>query len=363
MKFCPKCGYFVNSNTSSCPKCGYNSPKKPISLSFRTKTGIGIASLIGLSLVIFLLIPPEETNDSSKYYGPFVQFALKEVNEDRKKHGVIPVSLGNNSAAQNHAGDLLQVNYFSHWNSNGVKPYVTYTLHGGKGYVAENIANTFSECPTLNCIPAIFDPYKEIERLHYGMMYDDAASNWGHRDTIIDPNHNYVNFGIAFDNDNFYFVQHFETILIEWSKIEIQKNKLKMIGKLPDDFSISHFEIFSDDAPKQLSGQELNQKSPYDQNYYDRGTLASMILEPPPTYSFYEECDIQKIMITDDLGNTECIYYEIYDNYSTLSNQIDISVEVSKWLELDDVHTLYVVLLNEHNEQIVATSITLEYLQ
>jgi len=381
MKYCPKCGHFVNSNTSSCPKCGYNSPKKTVSLSSKTKTGIGIASIIALTLVIFLLIPPEDENDDSQSvniktelekldvenlpqsYDQFAQFALKQVNEDRKKHGVMPVSLGNNSAAQNHADDMLHTKYFSHWNSNGVKPYVTYTLLGGRGYVAENIANTFSKCPTFNCIPTVFDPFEQIENLHYGMMYDDAESNWGHRDTIIDPYPTHVNFGISYDKDNFYFVQHFETIIIEWSKIELQKNKLEMVGKLSDSYSIAQFEIFSDDAPKQLSEQELNQKSPYNQNYYDRGKLVGMILEPPQSNIYYEECEVQKIIITDDLGNTECIYYKIFDNHNKLSNYIDISVDVSNWLELDGVHTLYVVLGNEQNEPVVAASITLEHLQ
>ena len=33
-----------------------------------------------------------------------------------------------------------QSKYFSHWNTDGVKPYVTYTQHDGRAYVKENIA-------------------------------------------------------------------------------------------------------------------------------------------------------------------------------------------------------------------------------
>jgi len=302
MKFCPKCGYFVNSNTNSCPKCGYNI-KKIVSQGSRTKTGVVIASIVVLILVIYLLVPQSDNFENSqlvssnfskqkldtqnlpKSHDQFVQFALKLVNDDRKKHGVLPVSLGNNSAAQNHADDMLQTKYFSHWNSEGVKPYVTYTFFGGRGNVAENIANTFSECPTFNCIPSVFDPYKEIERLHYGMMYDDAGSNWGHRDTIIDPNHTHVNLGIAFDNDNFYFVQHFETIIIEWTKIELVNTELKMVGTLPDGFSIEQIQIFSDVNPKPLSGKILNEELPYKQNFYEKGTLEVLNSKPPPKNS------------------------------------------------------------------------------
>ena len=378
MKFCPKCGYFVNSNTNSCPKCGYIT-KKIVPQGSRTKTGVVIASIVVLILGIFLLTSQDDENSQlvvsnssmqtqdiqnlPKSHEEFVQFALNLVNDDRKKHGVLPVSLGNNSAAQNHANDMLQTKYFSHWNSDGVKPYVTYTFFGGRGGVAENIATTFSTCPTFNCIPTVFDPYNEIETLQYGMMYDDAASNWGHRDVIIDPNNTQVNFGIAFDNENFYFVQHFETNIIEWTKIELVITELKMVGKLPDEFSIAQIGIFSDANPKPLSGKTLNEESPYNQNFYDQGKLVGMILEPPQTNSYYEECDVQKISFTDELGNMECIYYEIYNNHSNLSNYIDIFVDVSYWLELDGVHTLNVVLSNEQNESVVATSITLEYLQ
>ena len=274
----------------------------------------------------------------------------------------MPVDLGNNSAAQKHVDDSLEFDYFSHWNSEGVKPYVTYTLFGSTGYVAENISYFFTECPTSNCISSVVDPFKNIENLHYMMMYDDASSNWGHRDTIIAPYHTHVNFGISYDNDKFYFAQHFETNIIEWDKIELTDAELEMEGKLPTGFSMTQIEIYVDKNPTTLSGKTLNQESPYNQNYYDRGELVGMFLESPPANSFYEECDVGKIFITDELGNTNCTSYVIFDNNSAHSNEIDISVDVSEWLESNGVHTLYVVLNNANNERVDVTSITLEYL-
>jgi len=63
MKFCPKCGYFVNSNTNSCPKCGYIT-KKIVPQGSRTKTGVVIASILVLILGIFLLTPQDDDENS-----------------------------------------------------------------------------------------------------------------------------------------------------------------------------------------------------------------------------------------------------------------------------------------------------------
>ncbi|MGI0068633.1 MAG: CAP domain-containing protein, partial [Nitrosopumilaceae archaeon] len=64
-------------------------------------------------------------NNNSQTSSPQLQqlyaYALKLVNDDRAKYGLAPVSLSNIASAQNHADDQLNVNYFSHWNSNGVK--------------------------------------------------------------------------------------------------------------------------------------------------------------------------------------------------------------------------------------------------
>jgi len=159
MKFCPKCGYFVNGK-KTCSKCGYNSVKLLPSRIPNLKTGIIVSIIAIVIAVIFFSITPsaDNFNDSQlvdsdmdfdmpldikvpiKSNNQLVQFALEQVNDDREKHGVPPVNLGNNSAAQKHADDSLEFDYFSHWNSEGVKPYVTYTLFGGRGNVAENIS-------------------------------------------------------------------------------------------------------------------------------------------------------------------------------------------------------------------------------
>ncbi len=291
-----------------------------------------------------------------------IQFALKQVNIDREKHGVTSVLLGNNLAAQNHTDDMLRLGYHSHWNSEGVKPYVTYTQTGGRGSVGENIAWRFLECPTSNCAPTRLDPIESIEELHYLMMYDDAESDWGHRDNIIDPHHTHVNFGFSYDDDSFYFAQHFEVNIIQWQRVELKDMNLELVGTMPDGLKVDSMAIYEDDSPMALSGKMLDHTPPYSLNYYDPGTLTGMLLKPP-TAGSYQECGRGMLLVTDGFWDRDCVKYAVFDRTNDDPGVINVSVDVSKFLTPEKIHTLYIILKNETYDDITATSLTLEYLK
>ena len=292
------------------------------------------------------------------------QYALELVNEDRKKHGVLPVKLGTNPSAQNHADDQLKNSYFSHWNTQGVKPYVTYTEFGGTASVGENIAFSQSICPTSNCLPNTWDPSEQIKSHQYSMMYDDADSDWGHRDNIIDPYHTLVNFGVSWNENNFYFAQHFETKIIQWNNLEIVNDRtLNLNGAIPSNYKMSNILIFEDDSIKQVSGSSLNNEFPYNAGYYDQGRFVGMLVEPPQTGYYYEECDIGKLT-TNGTDGIQCVDYVIYDEIGGQINQVNISADVSQWLSQNGLHTIYVTLEDTTTGELVeAASITLEYLE
>ena len=157
-------------------------------------------------------VPSRQTSLTASELRDLRQYALELINADRSKHGATPVRLGTNGAAQDHADDMLEHGYYGHWWVDGRKPYMVYSELGGTSYVSENVGwrGYESDCdsPRVNC--PILDPRENLEHLHNGMMYDDAASNWGHRDTIIESTHRVVNIGIGFNGLQLYFVQHFE---------------------------------------------------------------------------------------------------------------------------------------------------------
>jgi uncharacterized protein YkwD len=301
-------------------------------------------------------LKPKPTPTQEELY----QYALKVINEDRKSHGVAPVALSDISSAQNHADDMLGAKYFSHWNTNGVKPYVTYTKLGGKGVVAENISYVESHCLAGNCFANSYDPFKQINDSEYRMMYDDAASNWGHRDNIIDPNHTNVNFGVAYDHDSFYFVENFENNIVNWNTIQMTGSQLHLVGMMPVGYSLKEIDVFSDPSPKVLTGQDLDNQSPYNVGHYDQGILVGIIVPQLTGGYYYQECAPGKLKISSNAGQ-QCVDYTTFAN-TTSNYNINILVDVSKWMD-SGLQTIYVELNNPDGKQASATSLTLEYLK
>ena len=72
-------------------------------------------------------------------YNEVVQYALKKINEDRFRYNIPAVNLSYNTTAQLQAEDMLRTRLISHYTSDGMKPYMEYTILGGKGYVAQNV--------------------------------------------------------------------------------------------------------------------------------------------------------------------------------------------------------------------------------
>ncbi len=142
---------------------------------------------------------------------------LDQINVDRVKHGVDPVVLSSNSAAQDHANDMLVFGYLGHWRVDGRKPYMEYSQAGGTSYVAENVAAAGhriagyinNDCSSFLSLCEKLVPAEQLTNLQYRMMYDDAESDWGHRETMLDPRHREVSIGIAFDDEFIALVQHF----------------------------------------------------------------------------------------------------------------------------------------------------------
>jgi len=95
---------------------------------------------------------------------------------------------------------------------------MVYSETGGTSYVSENASTsgwTNSRWAERNCgsflVNCIVPEVREaVEDAQWGMMYDDAHADWGHRDTILGVSHRAVNLGIASNGRRVVYVQHFE---------------------------------------------------------------------------------------------------------------------------------------------------------
>jgi uncharacterized protein YkwD len=223
---------------------------------------------------------PSNISPTSPSYQELTDYALSLINSDRQSRGLQNVTLSSIESGQRHADEMLANHFISHWDTKGYKPYIRYTLEGGAGAVSENCAWRYMSYG--------LDPIEALEKMEYNMMYDDASSNWGHRDNIIDPNHNKVSIGIAYDETNIYLVQDFEDDYISWSTLSLSSQVVMQGTILKMGESISQVAIYFDN-PTKLTIQQL-ENSPYNGGY-DAGTYVGMVVSPPPSGSQYQPPD------------------------------------------------------------------------
>ncbi len=197
------------------------------------------------------------------------RFALELINADREDHGVPAVRLGSNESAQVHAEDALEHGYVGHWTTSGLKPYMIYQLEDWAGVVGENAAGTVSPEHRLRCLdPLIYcaapNPQDEIRDFQWSMMYDDAHADWGHRDTIIDPDYDTVNIGIAYDESGLSFYQHFEyTELVYLEKPSIENGNLRFRARTVNDHRIIGVSIYYDHPLESKTPEEIGSLKSY----------------------------------------------------------------------------------------------------
>ena len=139
---------------------------------------------------------------------------LALINEARVAHGLTPVVLGENRAAQLHAEASLENCFSSHWGVDGLKPYMRYSLAGGYQYNAEN-GSGLDYCIRQS------DGYATLARIEQEVRetMEGLMRSPGHRRNILKPWHKMVNIGLAWDRYNFKAVQHFEGDYVDYDHL------------------------------------------------------------------------------------------------------------------------------------------------
>ena len=215
--------------------------------------------------------------------------ALDAINGHRTAMGRAPVQLSDNVAAQIHAQDVLEQLTISHYMSNGEKPYMTYSMTGGAGRVAQNVAfggyDRPGQCDGY-AICAKTNPATDILDHHNGMMFDDAHANWGHRDNILDPYHTHVSIGVAYTDYTLAFVQNFETRRIEGvgptggpaNPISLDSaGQITVAGSMDAGLDVYAIDVYYDPLPSTRTyGIHVNDMS------YGLGEPIAHIYEPHP---------------------------------------------------------------------------------
>ena len=216
--------------------------------------------------------PPRLRNQAEKRH------MLELINQARARNGVPPVAMGNNNVAQIQADNLLRDCVLSHWGTDGLKPYMRYSLAGGYQTNAEN-ALTQNECGLADTWLQWNDEPME--------MVKGAVGGWlespGHRETMLNPSYRKVNIGLAWDRNTFKAVQHFEGHYVELTLLPaIRNGDLTLEGRLEGEYRFDGIHpliafIIYDPRPRTLTQGQLAQTS-----CYSHGEVVAAVIPPSP---------------------------------------------------------------------------------
>lgn len=138
------------------------------------------------------------------------QQMLDLINQARLQAGLVEVVLDDNPTAQLHANDLRRDCILGHWGTDGLKPYMRYTIQKGTDYPSENVSGV-SYCPPDPDRYVKSTLSEDIIEAHNGLM--DSP---GHRRNILDPAHRKVGIGVSSSDPNVWVVQLFASDYIEF---------------------------------------------------------------------------------------------------------------------------------------------------
>ena len=306
-----------------------------ISPSATTDSPTATSPLVSTATAVPTPIPDQELRSLQRH-------AVRLINEDRAAYDLPPIVLGSNMAAQLHARDMVEHGYLGHWWVDGRKPYIVYTQTGGTSYASENAAFsgwTDQRWETQNCDSWLVqctspDPEDTITDLHWSMMYDDANSDWGHRNNILRESHRAVNIGIAWSKKRVAFVQHLEGgAVAAQSGPTITRNGTLSLELVKRERGIDIGQVVSvyyDPTPVRMSVAQIERLDSYCVGGGQTtrcGESVIDIFEPPePGWSY------------TDLQRTDIIA----DSWTETDNSFSFSADVSSFVQKPGVYTVIV---------------------
>jgi len=157
---------------------------QPIPVASPTLT---IATSVPLPILIATQAPISQSLDSNA----LAYHMLTLVNADRRAASLPPVQWDDLAAkiAADHAKEMGEQNYVSHWNLKGYGPDIRYSFGGGLDAWQENVAGSWRRFTNGTPVP-ITNWDAEIQRSQEGLM-----NSPGHRANILAPAHTHVGIG------------------------------------------------------------------------------------------------------------------------------------------------------------------------
>ncbi len=209
------------------------------------------------------------------------QYTLDLINQTRTAAGLNALTLDDNTAAQSHAEDMRTNCTFSHWGTDGLKPYIRYTLAGGHHYSDENIVG-YGYCPP--------DPHRYITktiRAQIDEAMEGLLNSPGHSRNILNPHHRKVNIGISYQRPNLWLVQHFVGDYLDYTtQPAIDDGVLNFSGQIKNGATLTGnafgVQIYYDQPPHNLTRGQLHLTY-----CYALGAIIAGLRSPPGPNAYY----------------------------------------------------------------------------
>ena len=177
-----------------------------------------------------LLYGASPSTDSLRVY------VLGLINHERTIRGLPPLKLfPDQGVAQRHAEEMSRYNYISHWDRAGRLPHIRWAM---AGYTGIGVSESVGLVEYRGGRPSESFLRSQLAAIIHEMIYNDAAHNWGHRDDLLDPAHNYVAIGVAYDEDSVALVIDSLNVYINWSiEPSLRGDRIVFEGVIPARFA------------------------------------------------------------------------------------------------------------------------------
>ena len=166
------------------------------------------------SVAFVLLASPLAHSDIEETRTTLREHILKLINRDRALYNLSPVELDLEASAIGDTYCKLQIRNGTngHFTTDGLSPYMRYSLAGGNDGVSENAA-AWSANYSLSD-RALY----EMARRSQDAMMAEMAPNDGHKRTILDPHATHVGIGLAWEQSEFRLVHEFVRRYVRWTR-------------------------------------------------------------------------------------------------------------------------------------------------
>ena len=167
-----------------------------------------------ISLAIILLASPLAHSDMDATRVTLRDHVLKLINRDRQLYGLPPVQLDLDASAagDQYCREQIRTGTNGHYGTDGIPPYMRYSLAGGNDGVSENAA-------AWSATYAFSDrALYEMARRSEDAMMGETAPNDGHKKTILDPHATHVGIGLAWERGEFRLVHEFVRRYVKWAR-------------------------------------------------------------------------------------------------------------------------------------------------